>query len=171
MTTGEILSHPLFLLIIGAIISGLLIPILTRKWQKDRTDLEIKIDLVSRISETVMKMMTAIDFVDAEIRKELEEAEKLRKAVIKKSDIIYRDDPPKKKESFEHKNEKLQKFEEEIKKQFGELNTQYKKFRISSAVLGTQIESYFPNTDMKKNGTDLLSTSSHSLTTLNNTIT
>jgi len=70
VSIAEILSHPLSLLLIGATVSGLLIPYFTNRWQRHQKGLEIRIDLVGRISQTVMSMMTMID---PPIRKESSE--------------------------------------------------------------------------------------------------
>jgi hypothetical protein len=61
VSIAEILSHPLSLLLIGAIVSGLLIPYFTNRWQRHQKGLEIRIDLVRRISRTIMSIMTMID--------------------------------------------------------------------------------------------------------------
>lgn len=60
---ANILSHPLSLLLIGAAISGLLIPFFTNRWQIHQKGLEIRINLVGRISQTVMGMITAIESI------------------------------------------------------------------------------------------------------------
>lgn len=56
----NLLRHPLFLLLVGAIFSGLFIPWITRRWQHTQKELELKTDLVGDISDAVMKtVMTA----------------------------------------------------------------------------------------------------------------
>lgn len=61
----EWLSHPLLLLLVGAIISSYLIPALTRRWQDHQKELELRTTLVGEISESVMRMIMAIQFVVA----------------------------------------------------------------------------------------------------------
>lgn len=56
------LSHPLLLLIVGAIISSYLIPALTRRWQDHQKELELKTTLVGEISESVMRMIVISQF-------------------------------------------------------------------------------------------------------------
>jgi hypothetical protein len=46
----NILSNPLLLLVVGGTISGLLIPYITTQWQNHQKELEIKTDLLRRIS-------------------------------------------------------------------------------------------------------------------------
>jgi hypothetical protein len=53
------LSHPMILLIFGAIISGLLVPYITNQWQNHQKELELKIDIVSQISKAVTNIIVA----------------------------------------------------------------------------------------------------------------
>jgi hypothetical protein len=53
----NILSHPFVLLIIGAGISGLLIPHITNQWQNHQKELELKTDLASQISKAVANII------------------------------------------------------------------------------------------------------------------
>ena len=62
------LKHPLFLLIVGAVISRLVIPLITRNWQIRQKSLEIKTNLVSEISQAVMEFFMSVQFVH--LRKE-----------------------------------------------------------------------------------------------------
>jgi hypothetical protein len=50
---GELFSHPLVLLLIGAGVSSYLIPWLTNKWQDHKKEIEIKIDLISKMSDII----------------------------------------------------------------------------------------------------------------------
>ena len=59
-TLYEWLAHPLLLLIIGALISALLVPWLTQRWQNHQKKLELKSDLVSQISESVVNIVMAV---------------------------------------------------------------------------------------------------------------
>ena len=47
----EWLSHPLLLLLVGALVSSYLLPLLTQSWQNHQKELELKSALVSQISE------------------------------------------------------------------------------------------------------------------------
>jgi hypothetical protein len=53
VTLEEVLGHPLFLLLVGAGVSSVLILWFTNKWQDHRKKLEIKVELVSRMSEAI----------------------------------------------------------------------------------------------------------------------
>lgn len=53
-----------YLIVVGGAISGLLIPYITNQWQNHQKELEIKTDLVWRISETVMSMIIAVQFAE-----------------------------------------------------------------------------------------------------------
>jgi len=59
---GDVLSHPLALLVVGAVLSGLLVPQLTQRWQDQRKALEIKAELVERVSRAVSDIFTATQF-------------------------------------------------------------------------------------------------------------
>jgi hypothetical protein len=48
-TIWDKISNPLVLLIVGAVISGILVPYITRQWQDHQKELELKTELVSRI--------------------------------------------------------------------------------------------------------------------------
>jgi len=52
------LSHPLLLLIIGAVISSILIPQLTNKWQVNEKELDIKFELSEQIRNFVANFTT-----------------------------------------------------------------------------------------------------------------
>jgi hypothetical protein len=58
---GPLLSHPLLLLALGTLLSGLLIPRLTREWQDHQKALEIRTDLVGEMSEAVMTVLVDAD--------------------------------------------------------------------------------------------------------------
>ena len=54
------LSHPMLLLIAGAIISSLIIPYFTRQWQDHQKELELKSDLADQINKAVSNTLTVI---------------------------------------------------------------------------------------------------------------
>lgn len=56
----DILKHPLFLLAVSAIISGIFIPWFLRRRQYKQKELELKTEIVSDITESVMKTITTI---------------------------------------------------------------------------------------------------------------
>ena len=55
----NILSNPLLLLVVGGIISGLLFPYITSQWQNHQKELEIKTDLLRRLSESFAALAIA----------------------------------------------------------------------------------------------------------------
>jgi len=59
---GKALGHPLVLLVVGAVLSGLLVPQLTQRWQDQRKALEIKAELVERVTRAVSDIFTATQF-------------------------------------------------------------------------------------------------------------
>ena len=58
---SQFFSHPLVLLLIGALISGVFIPYFTNRAAKYQKGLEIKTDLVRRINESVMRLAISLD--------------------------------------------------------------------------------------------------------------
>jgi hypothetical protein len=59
----EFLKHPLFLLLVTFALTGIIVPAIARSWQIRQKELEIKIDLISDVSESVMTFLMAIQFV------------------------------------------------------------------------------------------------------------
>jgi hypothetical protein len=104
---AEFLKHPLIILLVGALISGLLIPAITRGWQNHQKALEIKTQLVSELSKAIMEMIMAIQFV--------------------------------------HLGSKSQKQ--------SDFDMAYREWEIQSAVIGTKLQAYFPETTIPEEWT------------------
>lgn len=96
----ELLKHPLTILLVGALISGLLLPEFTRRWQNHQKALEIKTELVSDLSKSIMGMVMATQFA--------------------------------------HVGAKSQKQ--------ADFDQAYRDWEIESAVIGTKLQAYFPDT-------------------------
>lgn len=58
------LAHPLSLLIVGAAVSSLVVPALTRGWQDHQKELEVKTNLVSEIAEAATRFFVAVQFAE-----------------------------------------------------------------------------------------------------------
>ena len=69
-----LLRHPLTTLVFGALLSGILIPMLTRDWQLRQKRLEVKVGLVAELSELVMRFLMAVQFVRVGARSFTQEA-------------------------------------------------------------------------------------------------
>lgn len=67
------LSHPLVLLIVGALISSYLIPALTRGWQDHQKELEIKIGLVDQVNEAILGIAMATQFAEVGAKSQTQE--------------------------------------------------------------------------------------------------
>lgn len=96
----ELLQHPLTVLLVGALLSGLLIPAFTQRWQNHQKALEIKTQLVSDLSKSIMGMVMATQFA--------------------------------------HIGAKSQKQ--------ADFDQAYRDWEIESAVIGTKLQAYFPDT-------------------------
>lgn len=96
----ELLKHPITVLLVGALISGLLIPAFTRRWQNHQKALEIKTGLVSDLSKSIMGIVMATQFAH-----------------------------------FGAKSQKQADFDQA-----------YRNWEIESAVIGTKLQAYFPDT-------------------------
>lgn len=57
---NESLSHPLVLLLVGALISSVLVPSITRRWQDHLRELEFKSELVTEMVEKSTQFLTAV---------------------------------------------------------------------------------------------------------------
>jgi len=64
---SQFFSHPLVLLLIGALISGVFIPYFTNRAAKYQKGLEIKTDLVRRINESVTRFVISLDFLAVDL--------------------------------------------------------------------------------------------------------
>jgi len=53
MRVSRFLAHPMVLALVGALVTSLLLPIVTRQWQDHQTELDIKTKLVNQISGSV----------------------------------------------------------------------------------------------------------------------
>lgn len=76
---GEIATHPLVVLIVGAILSSLIIPKITKRWQDHQKELEIKIELIKKISEIIMKEVMSVQFMKIQIGQMDIDSEEFRK--------------------------------------------------------------------------------------------
>jgi hypothetical protein len=67
------LAHPIVLLCVGAAISGYLIPYITRQWQDHQKELEVKIGLVSQISDSVTTLAMIVQFTEIDAKGQIQE--------------------------------------------------------------------------------------------------
>jgi hypothetical protein len=59
----NLFNHPLTLLVAGAFLTGIVIPLITRNWQLRQKALEILIALVSDIGQAVVEFLMSVQFV------------------------------------------------------------------------------------------------------------
>ena len=57
-----LLTHPLFLLLIGALLTGIILPSITRKWQNYQKELDLKTELVAEMSKSLMTVLMTFEF-------------------------------------------------------------------------------------------------------------
>jgi len=112
------LSHPLVLLMIGAAISSLLIPFLTRGWQNYEKELDIRTALAGEMTKSVTDLVMAVQFVE----------------------VLA----PFARETRNEEAEVARQFREE----FERMNEAYRQWQIDSAVIGARLRSYFPGTEL-----------------------
>jgi hypothetical protein len=67
---------PLVLLVVGAILTGLLVPYVTRRWQDHQKELELKADLLARMSEAVTRVITHAWFRELGGKEELSQTDR-----------------------------------------------------------------------------------------------
>ncbi len=58
----SVLSHPFFLLLAGGVLTGIIIPKISRKWQNYQKELDLKTELVTEMSESVMTIVMTFEF-------------------------------------------------------------------------------------------------------------
>jgi len=64
------------LLVVGAALTGLLVPYVTRRWQDHQKELELKVDLLARVSETVTRVITHAWFRELGGKEKLSETDR-----------------------------------------------------------------------------------------------
>ena len=71
MSTEEFLvslpSNPLVLLLVGAAISGFLVPHFTRKWQDGQQELTLKVGLIENIATSITEIVRGVESTEAKI--------------------------------------------------------------------------------------------------------
>jgi hypothetical protein len=67
---------PLGLLVAGAAVTGLLVPYITRGWQRHQKRLELKVDLLRELSEAVTRLITHAQWRDMGAKPELSPADR-----------------------------------------------------------------------------------------------
>jgi hypothetical protein len=100
-------SHPVTLLLIGAILSSLIIPYYTRQWQDRQKELELKTNLTNQISKAVEDIIIITRIVQLDSN----------------TTIDY--------------------------------ETSFIDWQLSGATIGSEIQSYFPDTPIRKNWDEL----------------
>jgi hypothetical protein len=68
---SDVLEHPLFILLVGAVVTSLVIPWITRGWQNRQRALEIKAGLLARLSDAVTRLVTHAWFREMGNKEEL----------------------------------------------------------------------------------------------------
>jgi tagatose-1,6-bisphosphate aldolase non-catalytic subunit AgaZ/GatZ len=58
---ARVLGHPLFLLLVGGVISALLVPMLTQRWQDHQRALDVQTSLVADMTQTTMTFLVAVN--------------------------------------------------------------------------------------------------------------
>jgi hypothetical protein len=76
MAWMEDFLYPLILLLIGAGVTSLLLPWFTKRWEDRKKELEIKVDIVSKMAEVRANVLAEASIV-IEFRKEKVETEKV----------------------------------------------------------------------------------------------
>lgn len=160
---SEFFSHPLVLLLIGALISGVLIPYFTNRAANYQKGLEIKTNLMGRINEGVMQMVMSVQAMEIHLdmirfqndeeksiisnRKEDldDELEEITKQLDRSQpeEITKKKLNQKRREIYE-KLEGTNKLIQNAEKLFEEANNEYRQWEVSRAVIRSQIRSYFP---------------------------
>lgn len=76
----DVLAHPMIILLVGAALTGLIIPLITRRWQDRQKALELKTELVSELSQAIMEIVLSVQFV--KMQSQYMDQEKLDQAYL-----------------------------------------------------------------------------------------
>jgi hypothetical protein len=120
---AEFLTHPLVVLLVGAVITGLLIPWLTHGWQNRQKELEIKTGLVSDISESTMTILKRIEAVQV-----------LRTGLPQDASN----------DNAAPEDERKRGIKRQFQEAFDTMNQASQDFAIQSAVIRTKLQAYLP---------------------------
>jgi methyl-accepting chemotaxis protein len=145
----ELLSHPLVLLIIGAAISGVIIPYATDKWKDKQKQLEIarqdyqrelaiKNDLVADIAQSVMIILVTMKTIQKRI-------DDVGQICSKQHEFDKNQQPT---NNIKLVPNELPKLMQSINVSFEKLDKKYNDFEISSGVIGTTLKIYFPESHL-----------------------
>ena len=75
----QVITHPLFLLLVGGSVSSLLVTWVTRSWQARRESFQIKSQLITKINRSATKLIVALEF---NTRKETFDEESIHKVFL-----------------------------------------------------------------------------------------
>jgi hypothetical protein len=117
----ELLRHPLLILLIGAALSGWLIPTITRRWQDRQKEFELKNGLITEIIESITEIVMFRQY--------------FRTAAIQYEAIRH----------FPAKEE-VAKCEQDVVAQKEQLDKAYLKWEVKTAVIEAKLRIYFPRT-------------------------
>ena len=106
-------------MLFGGILTGIIIPVIMRRWQTRQKNLEIKTSLVSEISESVMRILMQVQFFNIIVKQ-------------------YKEKNPSKPLSFTEFPE--------LKAENEKLNESYKNWEIYGAIIDSKLTAYFSNT-------------------------
>jgi hypothetical protein len=179
---SQFLSHPLVLLLIGAAISGVLIPYFTNRAANYQKGLEIKTDLVRRINESVMRFVvplySLLNALNSTTTEELnanttfegakglghlglyslekhfqDELEDIKKTLNQDEvDENTKGILEQKQKEVSVQLEKITESIQKIKNIYVKVDNEYNEWQVSSAVIESQIRSYFPEFGVKTEG-------------------
>jgi hypothetical protein len=157
---SDFLNHPFVLLLTGALLSGLLIPSFTRRWQNHQKILELKTELVSEVSESTMKLIMAVQsthisipVIQRKIQKQRHKQEEIELSIRdaqseKPTDQTEIDQDQwsldKSERDVEQLEESISNSEQALNIAYQELNAAYREWEVRSAVIGTKLQAYFP---------------------------
>ena len=74
---SDVLEHPLFLLLAGALVTSLVIPRITRRWQNRQRALDLKAGLLARLSDAVTRLVTHAWFREMGNKSELTDEDRV----------------------------------------------------------------------------------------------
>ena len=129
------LLFPLIILLVGAVISGIFVPRIANAREERRKSLELRTNLVTQITEAVTSFLMAIQFAQQAERYANAHRESVNRLGPATEDV--REAP----DNLE---------DAEAESGLADANMAYRRWEIDSAVIGTKLRAYFPESGLDR---------------------
>jgi hypothetical protein len=130
------LVFPLIILLVGAGVSGYFVPRILNAREERRKSLEVRTALVAEIADAVTSFLMAIQFADV---------------VQRRVSMSRGIDPDAEESATEEAGDDSDIFDDpEVRSSIEDANEAYKTWEIESAIIGTKLTAYFPDSELNR---------------------